>query len=185
MESGVKQDHTHYVGGSFASYTVGNHNQVSSKATTFHSETSVTMSSKGKDKDQAPVRISLGKQDGTVFITGAKHVNIVGAEDFAVNSKTISLTASDKFSISAGGNMDVKAGGTLKQEAGGEHHLKGSKVIAGPSLWASDFHSDVLFSQGAGGGGESPGGAGPAKTNHASEEKGEVATNTSGQQGQA
>jgi hypothetical protein len=176
-ETGIKQDHTHYVGGSFASYTVGNHNVVASKAVTMHSEKSLTISSKGKGNEQAPVRISLGKEDGTIFITGAKHVNVVGAEDFAVNSKNISLTASSKFSIAAEG-IDIKASGDLKSEAGGDHHVKaGGKVVAGPDIWMSTSHHDIIFAQATGGGGQSPDGASPAKTNHASEEKGEVATN--------
>lgn len=175
MESGVKQDHTHYVGGSFASYTVGNHNVVASKAITTHSETSVTLSSKGKDKDQAPVRISLGKKDGTIFITGAKHVNVVGAEDFAVTSKNISLTASSKFSVHAA-DVHVKSTGAIHSDADGEHHVKGSKVVAGPDLWVSSSHHDIIYAQATGGGGEGPGGANSDKTNHAPEEKGEVAT---------
>ncbi len=184
-ESGVKQDHTHYVGGSFASYTVGNHNVVASKAMTHHSETSLTISSKGKGNEQAPVRISLGKKDGTIFITGAKHVNIVGAEDFAVNAKTIALTASSKFSISAA-DLHLHSSGDLHAGADGDHHVQaGGKVKVGPDAWFNQSHHNILFAEAAGGGGDSASGPNSDKTNHASEEPGETHTDTSGQQGQS
>ena len=123
----IKGNSTQFVGGSSASHTVGNHITSTTGTQTVASEKAVVLSAAGKDKDQAPVRISLGS-DGTVYITGAKHVSVQGGENVVVKAADNLALKSAKLNIDVDGDINMKSGGKV-MIGGTEIHLGANKTF--------------------------------------------------------
>jgi hypothetical protein len=169
----VKGNRDSFTGGSVGEYVVGNRNQHTTGTMSIASEKSITFSAKGKGiQGDAPVRFTLGS-DGTIFVTGAKHVNIVGGEEVQVTAATnIGLKASN-ISLSADNDIQMKAQ-NIRMQAENEMHIKSKQFIriGGDDCLSVEV---VSISNAAtppfGGGGQPPLPASPQVDNHAPEEK--------------